>query len=253
MFSPIGDIHVGASLRGIRPGGGNDDAPTWSENQAIVGKTEHRWCRLVRDKWACVHDRYAAVLQATVPYDRTLSLSRLPRGTRLVIDGHSLMAQLAVTMMCGGDDGGLRVIVLDGTSPNSYFAYDVAADVAVLVHSNDHRKVVHQHYDPVFRGALDYFRLLGFQANVIVVGNANYRYTKRHTDVVFYQHAMKNQGAVINAIGTTWVGGAGCSASSRKAGPWRHCGKGNGHQCVPIARPAEELYDSWACCYYVYT
>ena len=73
---------------------------TWDENYRLVTAHGHRWCKLQRDNWSCVGDRYAKILSQTPAYDPSLTLAALPRGTRVFAEGNSYFAQHLGPIIC---------------------------------------------------------------------------------------------------------------------------------------------------------
>ena len=105
---------------------------TWSENYQAVTAQGHRWCKLQRDNWSCVGERYAEVLSQTPTYDTSLTLSALPTGTAVFAEGNSFFAEHVTQIVCN-----TKEIVVHHGRGNDMLAYIRNGDVTLLLLDND--------------------------------------------------------------------------------------------------------------------
>lgn len=110
---------------------------TMEDNEKLVNRSGHKWCGLVRDKWACSGDHYENVLKSTPPFDSSLyNLSKIKPGTRIFADGNSFLAEFIYAIICEDEED--RVIWKIGNERgNSLLVYYNQSDVAILLLDNE--------------------------------------------------------------------------------------------------------------------
>ncbi|KAH8058897.1 carbamoyltransferase [Aureococcus anophagefferens] len=100
-WTPVGRRRRDARVAQRTPGI-SDWSKKLRENYDVVSASDHEWCTLTRDNWACVGGAYAAVLNRTRPYRPwRFQLANLPLGTRVFADGNSYLAERMTTLLCG--------------------------------------------------------------------------------------------------------------------------------------------------------
>ena len=124
-----GDMHnTSYALRKMRPG----HSMTWQDIEASVTRAGHPYCALVRDNWSCKGHRYEKRLERTALYNRSLSLSAFPPGSRIFASGNSFFAQKIQTLICNS-----KCHVWADIRTNDVVAYDDESGVLLTLFDND--------------------------------------------------------------------------------------------------------------------
>mmetsp|Transcript_23354 Transcript_23354/g.34954 ORF Transcript_23354/g.34954 Transcript_23354/m.34954 type:complete len:399 (-) Transcript_23354:350-1546(-) len=154
----------------------------WEEVQKSANTNGHRFCRAVRDNWACKGPRYEEMLNSTEPHEsKSCSLTEnLPVGTRIYWEGNSHIAQAFWYMVC---ESNFDHILNIGTlySSHSVVVYHAPTDILLLMIDNDDCFLPGNETDINDSKTIELLTDVGFSPHLIVFGDVNYQSDNRRT------------------------------------------------------------------------
>jgi hypothetical protein len=225
LLQRVTDFH-NASKGNINGKPRNGTSWTWAQNFDLVTSQKHKWCKMQRDNWSCMGERYKEVLADTPPYDATYSLAYLPPGFRLYFEGNSYLAEQIYAALCNSPGVNEYKVYRDGIkNTNDLIVYDPLRNVSVLVIDND--DFLFKHRDKIGK----IVRL--FDPHAIVLGDINSGPGSLVERENFFSN-NRNASTVFSWVNTLPTG---CSAD------FKDCKIGGGHQCFPgpVFRAAENM------------
>lgn len=223
-----------SSFHGIR-----NSKFTWEQVSHDLELTGQKFCSLYRDNWSCTGDRWRSVLNVTRPYDPKKTLSFIPRGSHVFVEGNSFLAQLVVTFICESFDNRTMVLWDRMDRSNTVFIWDKVEDRRILLVDNDPainmNRTLSQHL----------IKYLVPNVHAIFVGpfNVGSSWQNDGSKLSSIAHRSKvwafefPRSKVIQLPGEQFVGF--CFAD------FRQCSNRTGHNCLPgpMLRSAEAFYN----------
>lgn len=210
-----------------------------------------KFCQLYRDNWSCIGQRYIDILSLTWKFDQNKSVSSLPRGTTIVIEGNSYLAQLISAWICESSEGR----IWERKFGFSYFAqYDSGQKVLLLANDNFFNHNMSRTIEIVQK-------LIGIP-DIIILGNLNnalflqsVKASPRNLNYTHFEKFVAKNLTLIKRI-DTWSAqypGASLIPLDIVGDLVPFCisvngtcsGDGRGHTCMPgpILRSVEYLFD----------